>query len=281
MTRTSSSRTGGHVGGGGPGGGSHDDGYLARVIRVLESFDSELTALKVSAIVAATNLPPATTYRIVGDLVAIGFLGRDADGRIRLGSRLWELANRGSPLTGLREAARAELVSVHTATGFHTNLAVLREGSVLVVDRIVADTVLRNRSITAARMSALRSSLGLAMLASAPYAQLRLAIALELAELPEPAVGDDDAFAAAETSARRELDGIHRRGYAMQRGRQDSNTMGVAVPVMGERGRPLASIGVILPVETTSANEQAVAERLHRAAARIADRLGDAAPTGQ
>ncbi|GGA72147.1 IclR family transcriptional regulator [Pseudoclavibacter endophyticus] len=254
-------------------GGARDDGYLARVIRVLEVFDSELTALKVSAIAGAAELPLPTAYRIVGDLVSHGLLGRDVDGRIRLGSRLWELANRGSPLEGLREAARSELISVHTATGFHTNFAVLREGTVLVVDRIVADTDLRNRSITAARMSALRSSLGLAMLAHAPYAQLRLAIALELAELPEPSVGERDAFAVAEESAKRELDGVRRRGYAAQRGQQDTNTMGVAAPVLGERGLAVASIGVIMPVDTTHAAELAAAERLRHVAGRIADRI--------
>lgn len=252
---------------------TRDEGYLSRVIRVIEVFDSELTALKVSAISGAAGLPLPTAYRIVGDLVSHGLLGRDIDGRIRLGSRLWELANRGSSLEGLREAARAELIGVHTATGFHTNFAVLREGSVLVVDRIVANTDLRNRSITAARMSALRSSLGLAMLAHAPYAQLRLAIALELAELPEPSVDESDAFEVAKESAKRELDGVRRRGYASQRGQQDTNTMGVAAPVLGERGRPIASIGVIMPVETTQAAELATAERLRVCAARIAERV--------
>lgn len=257
-----------------------DDRYLARVVRVLETFDSELAVHRVGDIVAATGLPTATAYRIVADLVAYGFLSRDADGRIRLGSRLWELANRGSPLTDLREAARVEIMGVHAATGFHTNLAVLREGTVLVVDRIVADTPLRNRSVPATRQSALRSSLGLAMLAHAPYAQLRLALALEHARASETSgIDADEAFADDEREASRTLERVRRIRHATQRGKQDANTMGVAVPVFGARGEVVAALGVIMPVESTAASELAAAERLRLAAGRVGGRLERGART--
>lgn len=250
------------------------DTHLARAFRVLEAFDSELTALTVGAIAAATSIPLASAYRIVGDLVGMGLLLRDVDGRIRLGSRLWELANRGSPLSGLREAARPELIALHREFGSHVNLAVLREGSVLVVDRIVADSRLPNRSVTAARMSALRSSLGLALLAHAPAAQLRLAVAIELASRADDPDGAG-AAAALEAETGRVLARARRAHFAVQRGLQDATTLGIAAPVRrGARGgEGVAAVGVVLPIETTATAERAVGERLHGAARRIAQRL--------
>lgn len=253
-----------------------NDGYLARVIRVLEAFDSELSALTVGAIAAATGIPLASAYRIVGELAGMGLLVRDVDGRIRLGARLWELANRGSPLNDLRDAARGDLMALHRELGCHVNLAVLREGSLLVVDRILADTVLPNRSVTASRISALRSSLGLAQLAFAPAAQVRLAVAIDLAAAAADARGggDDAAFREAEAVAARELARVRRNGYAAQRALQDDSTMGIAAPIRDGRGEVVAAVGVVLPIETTSVAEQAIAEQVRGAAGRIGAALG-------
>lgn len=248
------------------------DGYLARVIRVLEAFDSELSAMTVGAIASATGIPLPSAYRIVSELADMGLLLRDVDGRIRLGARLWELANRGSPLNDLREAAHGDLIALHRELGCHVNLAVLREGSVLVVDRILADTVLPNRSMTASRMSALRSSLGRAQLAFAPAAQVRLAVAIDLASgVPDARGGDDGdvAFREAEAAMARELARVRRLGYAVQRALQDESTMGVSAPIRAGRGEAVAAIGVVLPIETTARTEQAVAEQLRAAAGRI------------
>ena len=259
-----------------------DDGYLARVIRVLESFDSELRALKVSTIASTARLPLPTAYRIVGELRAIGFLARDPDGRIRLGARLWELANRGSPLSDPREAARSELDALHAATGLHTNLAVLRDGSVLVVDRIHANIALPNRSVTAARMPAIRSSRGRAMLALArELAERELgrgdgaggAGRGDGADVGAAAAAAAADAAAAEERAVRELAQVRRAGYAVRRGMQDASTLGIAAPVFVAR-RVVAAVGLVAPIETSAGVERALGERVVMSAARIGEAMG-------
>ena len=250
------------------------DGYLDRVVAILGVFDSEMDALKVGAIAQATGLPVPTAYRLVGELVRIGMLARDPDGRIRLGVRLWELANRGSPLTRLRELARPEIARVHLATGMHANLAVLRDGAVLVVDRIVADVQLPNRTVTAARMPALDSSLGLALLAHAPGPQRRLAIARALAERAGPDQGDG-ALLDMDSELRATLDGVRRAGYAALRRRIDETTMGIAVPVLAANGELAAAVGIVGDATLAQRDEAAVASLLRQAAARIGAQLVD------
>ncbi|MFE9703220.1 helix-turn-helix domain-containing protein [Streptomyces sp. NPDC005930] len=65
----------------------HQESVLSRAARILEAFNQEQPALTVSEIARRTGLHVATASGLVGELVAHGFLGRDDDGRVRIGAR--------------------------------------------------------------------------------------------------------------------------------------------------------------------------------------------------
>ena len=67
------------------------ESVLSRAVRIFEAFTPDEPALTVSEISRRTGLHLATASRLVAELVSHGFLARDADRRVRIGVRLWEL----------------------------------------------------------------------------------------------------------------------------------------------------------------------------------------------
>jgi DNA-binding IclR family transcriptional regulator len=94
-------------------------------VRILEVFTPDDPALTVSEISRRTGLHLATASRLVAELVAHGFLARDADRRVRVGMRLWELGTRASPTLSRRDAEMPFLEGVHDVVGHHVQLGVL------------------------------------------------------------------------------------------------------------------------------------------------------------
>jgi DNA-binding IclR family transcriptional regulator len=78
---------------------------LSKAVRIFEVFSTDTPALGVSEVARRAGLHVATASRLVDELVGHGWLQRDADRRVRIGVRMWELASRASPTLSLREAA--------------------------------------------------------------------------------------------------------------------------------------------------------------------------------
>ncbi|MEB0303587.1 helix-turn-helix domain-containing protein, partial [Mucilaginibacter sp. 5C4] len=75
------------------------DSLLSRLVTILDAFDSHRSSMTISALSRRVGIPLATTHRLVVQLLDERLLERDADGGVRLGIRLWELASRGSRTT--------------------------------------------------------------------------------------------------------------------------------------------------------------------------------------
>ncbi|MGW0018106.1 IclR family transcriptional regulator [Rhodococcus sp. NPDC003382] len=245
------------------------DSILDRVVRILESFDDAQPALTVSALARRSGIPQATMYRLVGEMVHHGILAREPDGTVRLGMRLWELVARSSPAKDLREAALPFLQDVQSVVHQHTQLSVLRDGEVLVLDRLSSSGSVINQASVAGRMSAHDTSMGMVMLAFSPadvqeeYQRLHPEV-----NLRSPTTTRD---------FRRDLAEIRRRGYASYDGVLDVGTTGISVPVVGRSGHALAALGVVVP--TGIAQRQAIIAVLMAAARGIARAAGEQPPT--
>ncbi|MEU5841336.1 IclR family transcriptional regulator [Rhodococcus sp. NPDC047139] len=246
------------------------DSMLDRVVRILESFDDTQPRLTVGALSRRSGIPQATTYRLVGELVQHGLLTRETDGRIRLGLRLWELVARSAPARDLREAALPFLQDVQSVVHQHTQLAVLQDGEVLVLERLSASDSVVNQASVARRLPVHDTSLGMAMLAFSP-----------------PEVQDsyrhrfprvDERSAATRRDFRRTLAEIRRRGHARFDGMLDEGTTGISVPVLTRAGYALAALGVVVP--TSAVRQHAVVPVLMAAARGIARGVGERPPDG-
>ncbi|MEU8820570.1 IclR family transcriptional regulator [Actinoplanes sp. NPDC048796] len=197
---------------------------LARAARILQAFTPEEPELSVSEIGRRARLHVATASRLIAALVEQGLLARAANGKVRIGVRLWELAQRASPTLGLREAAMPFLEDLHAVIGHHVQLGVLDGGEVLFVERLSARDAVINVTRIAGRLPLHASSAGLVLLAYAPHELQEQVIAG-----PLPAFTPETITAPGRL--RRVLDGIRRQGHVVSSGHIHADASGVAVPV--------------------------------------------------
>lgn len=214
------------------------DSMLDRLVRILEAFDADHPTLTVAGLARRAAVPRATAYRLVGGLVRHGLLANSTDGcgEVRLGLRLWELSTRASLTRDLRLVALPYMEDINQLLQQSTQLAVLHEDDVLIVERLSRPGAAPNQAHVAGRMPVVRTSMGMALLAFSD---------------PQETAGfierHRDQTGLARPGFRRELAHIRLTGYSTLAGYIDPDTTGVAVPILDKRRRATAVISVVVP----------------------------------
>jgi len=236
-----------------------------RIVRVLETFDADRTVQSVAEISRRAALPSSTAHRMVTDLVDTGILERDQAGRVRLGLRLWELAQRGSLALRLRQTALPHMERVQARVREHTQLAVLEREEALFLERLSNPRAVSNITRIAGRLPLHASSSGLVLLAYADESLREKLLAGPLAPVGPDTVTDPDAL-------RARLAEIRASGVAIAPGSIEGVANGIAVPVRdGRPGPVIAALSVIVPRDAPTAG---AVDELRAAAIRISTELG-------
>lgn len=215
------------------------ESLLTRVVRILDAFCPEHPVLTVSEIGRRARLPQATTARLVKEMTEHGLLARDEDRRVRIGNRMWELAERASPMQVLRETALHYMGDLQAVVGHSTQLAVLDGREALFVERLSAPESVVNITHVGGRLPLHASSSGLILLAHAP-AELRE----EVITGPLPALTSQTIVSGRHLRA--ELAEIRRRGFAFCQGHIRHEATGLAVEVRQD-GQVVAALGLVVP----------------------------------
>ena len=245
---------------------------LSRIVKVLEAFDRGNANLTPAEIARRTGLPAASTYRLVNEMVKVGFLDR-ADGRVQTGVRLWELASRESRTLNLRNAALPFMEDLQDAIKQHTQLSVLDGTDILYIERLSAVGAVVNITRIAGRLPAIVASPGLVMAAFSPP-ELQQAV---LDTVPPKFTEYTPALA---TDFRRIFADVRRQGYARADGWIDAGVSGVAAPIRNVDGKVIAALSALLPNDGKTPRIALPAVQI--AAASISRSLGwspSAAPT--
>ncbi|WP_328468675.1 IclR family transcriptional regulator [Actinoplanes sp. NBC_00393] len=216
---------------------------LARAVRILGAFTPEDPELSVSEVGRRARLHVATASRLIAAMVEQGLLARTTTGRVRIGVRLWELAQRASPTLGLREIAMPFLEDLHAVIGHHVQMGVLDGAEVLFVERLSARDAVINVTRIAGRLPLYASSTGLVLLAWSPPDLQEQVIA-------GPLPGFTPATITTPARLRSTLAGIRRQGYVICEGHIHADATGVAVPVRSgpdPAAAVVAGLSVIVP----------------------------------
>ncbi|MER6557166.1 IclR family transcriptional regulator [Streptomyces sp. NPDC001027] len=230
-------------------------------MRILEVFTPEDPALTVSEISRRTGLHLATASRLVAELIEHGFLARDANRRVRVGMRLWELGTRASPTLSLRDAAMPFLEGVHDVVGHHVQLGVLDGDEVLFLERLSAPGAVVNYTRIAGRLPMHGSSSGLVLLAHGPAALQERILAGPLKAYTAHTITNP-------TALRSTLADIRRQGYAYCPGYLHEEALGIAAPVRGRQGEVVAAFSVIVPNDAGAASVVPVVRTAARGVSR-------------
>ncbi|MEU3274885.1 IclR family transcriptional regulator [Saccharomonospora sp. NPDC006951] len=216
------------------------ESVLARAVRIFEAFEPDTRVLTVAEISRRAALPLATAGRMIEELERHGLLTRDSRRRVRIGIRMWELAQRASPTLGLREAAMPFMEDLQAVVGHSTQLGVLDGTEVLIIERLSAPGAVINLTRIAGRLPLHMSSAGLVLLANAPAELRERVLAGPLPPATPETIAEPDRLRAV-------LADVRERGCAFCPGHIHPDATGIAVPLRASGGTVIAALGVVVP----------------------------------
>ena len=153
-------------------GGGDGRSLTGRIFRILDCFAETGGTLTAADVTRQTGLPKTTVHRIVDDLVSVGVLGR-LDGRLHLGTHLFELGSLVPPNRELREAALPFMEDLYEGTHEIVHLGILDGSDVLYLVKLSGHDRVPVPTRDGARMPAHATALGKALLAASPQAVVR------------------------------------------------------------------------------------------------------------
>jgi DNA-binding IclR family transcriptional regulator len=218
----------------------------ARVLAVLDAFSADEPELTLTGLARRADLPLSTAHRLVGELAAWGALERGADGRYRIGLRLWEVGALAPRSLGLRESAMPFLSDLHEVTGENVQLAVLDGTEVVYVERLVGRGTVGVVTRVGSRLPLHATGVGLVLLAHAPVDLQEQVLSRPLRRYTELTMTDPDQI-------RRVLADVRRTGIAVSDRQIEMVSMSVAAPVRGRSGAVVAALSVVVPADNDGA----------------------------
>lgn len=235
------------------------ESVLDRVMRVLTALETE-PELTPSSLAEETGLPKSTAYRLIDELAQRGLLERTDEGHVALGRRIWEMAQHTPLAATLRHNALPYMEDLNSVIQQTTQLSVLEEGSVMIVERLSRTGAAVNPAEVASRMPVHLTSMGHAILAFSPSDVID-----EVMDRYSERITEE------RPSFRAELAETRRRGYASLEGLIHRSTTGTSVPILDRQGHAVAALTTVVP--TGSHNVGAHVMALQQAARGIAHRL--------
>jgi len=205
---------------------SSGSSVTSKVLALLEAFTPDASELSLSELARRSGVSLPTAHRRAAELVEWGALERDADGRYRIGLRLWEVASLAPRGLGLRDAAMPFLEDLYEVTHENVQLAV-REGlEVVFVERIAGRDAVPVWTRVGGRFALHATGVGLVLLAHAPG---------EVQEevLGSPLHGYTPKTVLDPAELRRMLADVRKLGYSVSDGQITVDALSVGAPIRG------------------------------------------------
>jgi len=214
------------------------------VLDVLEAVSVQ-QPVGVSELARSTGLPKSTVQRSLETLLAAGWLQRGASGAWSLTLKPAIVGQRAGNEWSLRDAAQPVMVGLRHETGETVRLW-LRDGN----DAVLIETIESAKAVRAivpigSRIALHASSAGKAILAAVSDEELNRYLAGDLHAYTERTIVKP-------AQLRKALDEVRARGYAQSNSEANADVGGVAAPILSPDKRPVAAIGVVLPMHRLS-----------------------------
>ncbi len=211
----------------------------SRVLALLGAFDTDHRALTLTELARRADLPMATAYRLVGELVEWGALVRRASGEYVVGRRIWDLGLLAPVQSGLRQIASPFLHDLYGAMLATVHLAVRDGTSVLYIDRLSGHVSVPVVSQVGSRLPLHATGVGKVLLAHAPE-EVRAWVFTNLTRVTPYTITQPGRL-------RADLRRVHREGYAQTSEEMSLGACSVAVPIRAPDGPVVAALGLVVP----------------------------------
>jgi DNA-binding IclR family transcriptional regulator len=248
---------------------------LDRALTILELFEPDRPEWTTTEAARSLELPIPTTHRILAALEAAGYVSRDPfTKRFSLGPASLELGRRAESVIDLHRLARSlleRLAELTDETALMTVLTEGRDGAICSL-RIESSHPL-GLSVEPDRVLPLHAgAMQRALLAFLPDEHISHVLETPLVRLCRSTITDPDEL-------RLKIDEVRARGWAISFEETDPDVWGIAVPMIGADGSPVAALGLAAPrgrLHADDVRQQLAA--LGEEAGQLAERLGYAVP---
>ena len=209
-----------------------------KVMAILDAFTPGDLGLTLTEVCRRAGLPLATGHRLVGELAAGGFLERQPNGAYRIGMRLWRIGAQATAASGLRELALPYMEELYEGTRENVQLAVLRDGKALYLERLRGPRSIPVVTRVAAELPLHATGVGKVLLAYAPNRLREKVLTGGLSAHTASTITDPDRL-------RDCLADVRRDGYAVTREEMTLGSCSVAAPVRAAADRVVAALSVV------------------------------------
>ncbi|SCU73419.1 Transcriptional regulator, IclR family [Cupriavidus necator] len=197
--------------------------------------------LTIAELSKLSGYPRPTVHRTVAALVAERLLEESPQtGRLALGPRLIQLANRSWGRSELRLASVDDLKELRDITGETVHLAVLNGNHMVYVEKLESPSAVRMTSRIGTNVSLHSTAVGKAYLAALEEA----ACDKLLRELPTPFTRYTPNTITTRAGLRAQLVDIRSRGWSVDDEEQEAGIYCFGAAIFGRKGQPIAAISV-------------------------------------
>jgi IclR family transcriptional regulator, KDG regulon repressor len=212
-------------------------------VRLIGLFTDDAQVLGVSEIARRLNVAKSTASRLTTTLSAEDILSPTANGKYRLSIRLVSVGLVAAQSHAVYEPGREALTRVHAATGLAAHLSIIDGAELAQLCRVTSDymeQVGRSRP----RQPVLATSAGRAILAYSAPSLIEQCMQVQLRHryAPPKVPGMDEVLNV--------LRSVRQLGYAISRDDYVANVVGVAVPILTDKGTAVAALTALGPSAT-------------------------------
>lgn len=244
---------------------------VERALGILEAFVEGGPGLTLSQICRATSLTPSTAYRLVANLVRLGYLAPNTGSDYRLGSSALRLAGAALAQLDLRTKALPALGRLRDETRETVHLTVLDDCRIIYVEKLEGLHAIGMMGSRVGRTAPVHcTASGKVLVAMGDEAHRERVLREELAPYTSRSITDPGEL-------RAQLIEIRERGYALDWGEFENEVRCVAAPIRDHTGSAVAAISVSGPAQRMEPElgEGTLISRVVAAADEISATLGD------
>ncbi|KOX13835.1 IclR family transcriptional regulator [Saccharothrix sp. NRRL B-16348] len=183
----------------------------------------------------------STTMRLLRTLESHRFVQREGVHHYRLGTALFDLANRALEERDVRRSAENALRDLNARTGYTVHLASYEDGEVIYIDKYDSTHPMRMYSRIGRRAPLHCTAVAKVLLSDLPEPRRReVARSIDYVPLTANTITTPDAYLA-------ELDRVRTAGYAVDNAEHEDFIHCVAAPIRGARGEVVAAVSMSVP----------------------------------
>jgi DNA-binding IclR family transcriptional regulator len=183
----------------------------------------------------------STALRLLRTLESHRFVQRDGVHHYRLGTAMFDLANRALEERDVRRSAERALREFNARTGYTVHLASYEDGEVIYIDKYDSTHPMRMYSRIGRRAPLHCTAVAKVLLADLPDPELRRVVNdMEFPPLTANTITDAESYLA-------ELERVRAAGYAVDNSEHEDFIHCVAAPIRGARGEVVAAVSTSVP----------------------------------